>query len=411
VEPLRIAFLVDSFPALSETFVLNQITGLIDLGHHLDVYAAGPGRDQLAHPEVAEYGLETRVSHARPARFPRFRALAAIARHRASGARLTDAIGAIAGRLDKARLRLLPACMARFPSRDYHVVQCHFAANGALGVALKDLGVFRGTVVTMFHRYDLREFERDPGSCAYLRDRGDCFLAISAYSRERLERLGFSPARIVEHPVGIDPGEFPFRGPRVPSGAAVEILTVARLVPQKGIADGLRALHELRARVPALAWQYTIVGGGPLLGELRLLAQSLGLRDRVRFLGEADQPRVAEALQEADVFLLPSLDEILPLALMEASAVGLPVVASDVGAIGEIVEQEGSGFLVPAGDVAGLAARLGQLLASPEEWGRMGRVGRRRVEERYDIRLLNRRLETLYRQSLDARRPAERPRS
>jgi len=407
VEPLRIAFLVDSFPALSETFVLNQITGLIDLGHEIDVYAAGRSRDERAHPEVAAYGLETRITHPGSTRFPRSRALAAIARHRASGSRLTDAIGAIAGRLDRARLRLLPACLARFPSRQYQVVQCHFAANGALGVVLKDLGVFRGTVVTMFHRYDLREFERDPGSCAYLRDRGDCFLAISAYSRDRLERLGFSPARVIEHPVGIDLRGLPFRGPRLPPGAAAEVLTVARLVPQKGIGHGLRALHELRMQAPTLAWHYTIVGGGPLMDELRLLAESLGLRDRVRFLGEATQPRVAEALNGADIFLLPSLDEILPLALMEALAVGLPVVASDVGAVGDIVEHGGSGFLVPSGDVGGLAARLRQLLASPGMWGRMGRVGRRRVEEHYDIRLLNRRLDTLYRQSCGALVPTE----
>jgi colanic acid/amylovoran biosynthesis glycosyltransferase len=407
VEPLRVAFLVDSFPALSETFVLNQITGLIDLGHEIDVYAAGRSRDQLAHPEVAAYGLEARVTYPGPTRFPRARAVAAIARHRGPGSALTGALGAIAGRLDRARLRLLPACMARFPSARYQIIQCHFAANGALGVVLKDLGVFRGTVVTMFHRYDLREFERNPRSCTYLSDRGDCFLAISAYSRDRLERLGFSPERIVEHPVGIDLGGLPFRGPRVPPGAAVEVLTVARLVPQKGIAHGLRALHELSTQAPTPAWRYSIVGGGPLMGELRLLAESLGLRDRVRFLGEADRLRVAEALHGADIFLLPSLDEILPLALMEALALGLPVVASDVGAIGEIVEHEGSGFLVPAGDVAGLAARLRQLLAAPEAWGRMGQVGRRRVEERYDIRLLNRRLEALYRQSLDPRLPAE----
>ncbi|HEX6107723.1 MAG TPA: glycosyltransferase, partial [Gemmatimonadales bacterium] len=281
--------------------------------------------------------------------------------------------------------------------RDYQIAQCHFAANGALGVVLKELGASGCKVVTMFHRYDLRELESRPGSCAHLRRLGDCFLSISQHTRARLTRAGFPATRIVDHPVGIDLSKLPFRGARDPRPEPVEILTVARLTAQKGLHHGIRAVHRLVSERPALRIRHTILGGGPLEPELRALAASLGLSDVVRFAGEADQVQVALAMQAADLFLLPSIDEVLPLALMEAQAVGLPVVATDVGGVGEMVEDGVSGFVVPPRDPAALAAALGRLSDRPEMWAAMGHAGRRRVAERYDVRVLNPRLVDIYR--------------
>jgi len=90
------------------------------------------------------------------------------------------------------------------------------------------------------------------------------------------------------------------------------------------------------------------------------------------------------------------------LVLMEAQAVGLPVVTTDVGGIREIVEDGVSGFVVPPGDPAALAAALGRLLDRPETWRAMGQAGRRLMEERYDVRVLNRRLVEIYRSLLGA---------
>jgi colanic acid/amylovoran biosynthesis glycosyltransferase len=403
---LRIAFLVDSFPALSETFVLNQITGLLHLGHDVDIYATWTGPDRRVHRDVGAYRLDTRVAYPAAGGHPRLRALGAILRARATlrpGA-IGGLLGAVAGRLDRPRLRLLPICLRRFQENPYQIAQCHFALNGMLGVVLKDLGA-SCKVVTMFHRYDLRRLESRPSSYAPLRDRGDCFLAISRYSRARLERLGFPRERIVDHPVGIDLSRLPFRGVREPGQQPLEILTVARLAPQKGLDHGIRAFHRLVADGPPGRMRYTILGGGPLEGELRALAASLGLDDTLRFLGEADQTQVAEAMLAADIFLLPSVDEILPLALMEGQAVGLPVVATDVGAIREIVEDGRSGFVVPPSDPLALEAALRRLLDQPETWPAMGRAGRQRVADRYDLRVLNPRLVEIYRGLIGAELP------
>ena len=395
--PLRIAFLLDSFPALSETFVLNQITGLLDLGHEVDIYATWAGPDRRVHPEVGAYRLLERVAYPEAGGRARLDALRAVL-HRG----LRGVVAVLDGRLDRPRLRLLPVCLRRFRERRYQIVQCHFAANGALGAVLKELGAPECKVVTMFHRYDLRDLEARRGSYAHLQRRGDCFLAISRYTRARLERAGFPAERVADHPVGIQLSKLPFRGVREPRPEPLELLTVARLAPQKGLAHGLGAVHRLVAERPSLRIRYTVVGGGPLEAELRALVASLGLDGVVRFAGEADQAQVAGAMQAADLFLLPSVDEVLPLALMEAQAVGLPVVTTDVGGIREIVEDGVSGFVVPPGDPAALAAALGRLLDRPEIWRAMGQAGRRLMEERYDVRVLNQRLVEIYRSLLGA---------
>lgn len=392
---LRIAFLLDSFPALSETFVLNQITGLLDLGHEVDIYATWAGPDRRTHPEVGRYRLLERVAYPEAGGRARLDALRAVLRRPGAGWQGLPAT--LAARLDRPRLRLLPVCLRRFRERRYQIAQCHFAANGTLGTVVRDLAAPQCKVVTMFHRYDLRDIEARPARYAHLRSRGDCFLAISPYSRARLERAGFPAERVVDHPVGIELSKLPFRGAREPRPEPVELLTVARLAPQKGLEHGLRAVHRLVAARPSLRIRHTILGGGPLEAELNLLAASLGLGEVVRFAGEADQAQVAEAMQGADLFLLPSVDEILPLALMEAQAVGLPVVTTDVGGIREIVEDGVSGLVVGPGDPAALEAALGGLLDRPASWSAMGRAGRRRMEERYDVRVLNRRLVEIYR--------------
>lgn len=408
---LRIAFVVDRFPALSETFILNQITGLLDLGHDIDIYSSTRERVGVVHDDVLSYRLLERVACPPPAHHYRWDALGALIRHRRGGHRipLPTALGALGGRLDHPRLRLLPVCLQRFPERDYHIVQCHFAPNGTLGAVLKDLGVIAGKLVTTFHGYDLRQgLESGPRTYRYLRDRGDCFVAISSYNRTGLERLGFPPGRIVDHPVGIDLAKFPFRGgtveERLHSGP-VEVLTVARLVPEKGIEFGLRAVHQLARTERGPRIRYTIIGSGVLELPMRGLAASLGLDPVVHFMGEQDQAEVSRVMRSADIFLLPSTAEVLPVVLMEAQAVGLPVVATDVGSVRDIVEDGRSGVVVPPADTDALVGGLRRLLDHQEAWPAMGRWGRRRVEERYDVGRLNPRLVDIYRALLGANRP------
>lgn len=399
---MRIAFAVTEFPLLSETFVLNQITGLLDLGHEVEVQAIHRGDSSLLEGRRPDLLRRTRTG-----RMPWGRLVRLLRAPRALRADDPEHARALRRTLNPLRfgrnalsLRLLYACRP-YLNHSYDVIHCHFGPNGNLAAQVKELGLTKAPLVTTFHGYDLREARRRGGRIwPHLKRQGDIFLAISEYSRRCLVELGFDEDRIVDHPVGIDPERFHFRwrnGAEPMSNGRVRILSVGRMVPEKGHLTGIRAIHELRRRRPDLDVKYRIVGGGPLQGRARNLAGRLGLSDVVDLPGPASREQVAAAMEEADIFLLPSFAEILPVVLMEAQATGLPVVSTDVGATGEIVEEGASGYLVPPGKAAALADRLEHLVDHPEMHVRMGGCGREIVKRRFDVRNLNERLLSIYR--------------
>jgi glycosyltransferase involved in cell wall biosynthesis len=141
-----------------------------------------------------------------------------------------------------------------------------------------------------------------------------------------------------------------------PGPASARLLNVAALAEKKGHRFLLEALAEL----PDVTLD--IVGGGELRGELERRAATLGVADRVRFLGERPKHEVAELMRAADLFVLPSLAENLPVVLIEAQASGLPAVATAVGGVPELVDDE-AGALVPPADPAALATAIRATLA------------------------------------------------
>jgi glycosyltransferase involved in cell wall biosynthesis len=159
----------------------------------------------------------------------------------------------------------------------------------------------------------------------------------------------------------------------------VRLLMVARLDRQKNHADLFQALSELRHT----GWVLDVVGDGPLEASLREMAVCLGINKQVNFLGlRTDIPKL---LAGAQVFLLVSHWEGLPLSILEAMQAGLPVVANDVGGVREALVDRETGFLVPNGDVSALRDRIAQLLADEDLRAEMGQAGRRRYHQRFTL--------------------------
>lgn len=167
-------------------------------------------------------------------------------------------------------------------------------------------------------------------------------------------------------------------------GRAPEILTVGRIVPVKGQSLLVEAVAELRRR--GLEARLTIVGDGPRLADLRSLAARLDVGDQVDFAGSVGQHEIAARYARADVFALPSFAEGLPVVLMEAMASGLPVVASRITGVPELVEEGVSGLLVAPGRGDELAGALERVLREPPEARRaMGLAGREKVVREFDV--------------------------
>lgn len=164
-----------------------------------------------------------------------------------------------------------------------------------------------------------------------------------------------------------------------PSLEPPRLVMVARFSPQKDHGLLLRSLAELKDQ----SWSLDLVGDGPLLPQVKALAQELGLENRVRFLGR--RVDVDGILAKAQVFVLTSRWEGLPLTILEAMRAGLPVVASDVGGVGEAVVDGETGFLVPRGAESVLGERLRQLIADPGLRVQMGAAARKRYEAYFTV--------------------------
>lgn len=155
---------------------------------------------------------------------------------------------------------------------------------------------------------------------------------------------------------------------------------VGRLAPEKGQETAVRAWRRVVDQHPRA--RLLLVGDGALLEPLRALAEELELGDAVRFAGFQSDPR--PFMTAADVVLLPSLSEGLPLAALEAMALGRPVIASDVGGLPEVVLPGETGLLLPAGDAGALADAALSLFANPARAADLGAAGRARVEAHFD---------------------------
>jgi len=403
---LKIAFLVRRFPALSETFVLNQVTGLLDRGHEVDIFSES-AREDLVHPDVERYGLASRVRYwpAVPAQRSRrwLKGLGLLAGTAAIEPRTVRLLNRRAYGRQALTLELAYAAWPLRGGRRYDIVQCHFGDMGIVGMALRDAGLLVGPLVTSFHGYDLSTNLRRFGDGMYTRlfACGDLFLPVSDRWRRRLEELGCPPGKTVVHHMGIDSHRFAFHARKPITDGLLRLVSVARLVEKKGIEYAIHAVAELVATGRRIL--YTIVGTGPLAQDLSDLVTTLRLDDVVYLSGSKPQPEVARLLDDAHLLVVPSVvahdgvEEGIPVVLMEAMAMGLPVVATRHSGIPELVESGVSGLLVPERDGPALGRAIAELADAPERWEAMGAAGRARVLAQHDIGPLNDSLAVLYR--------------
>lgn len=404
---MKIAFFVNQFPSLSETFILNQITGLIDRGHEVDIYADRPDDSEKQHPDVEKYHLLERTCYiGRPDNyfwriFKLFKLPLANFINKPSIFFQSLNVLKYGGEAKSLTL-LYAASYLLGRESQYDIIHAHFGPNGKKGIFLRELGVIQGKIITTFHGYDISQYIQVHGDKIYeqLFAKGDIFSTISRDIKCKLINLGCDEKKIIIHRVGIDCSKFAFT-PRQPAkDGTFKILTIARLVEKKGVEYGIRAVANLIKS--GINIQYNIVGNGPLIKELQQLIQKINVSNNVKILGWKEQKEVIQLLDSNHIFLAPSItsqkgdQEGIPTVIMEAMAMGLPVVSTYHSGIPELIEDGVSGFLVPERDVDNLTEKLGYLVAHPDLWSNMGQAGRAFIEENYNIDKLNKRLVYIY---------------
>lgn len=403
---LRIGVFAHEFPALSETFVLNQVTGLLDLGHDVTVFANGPRPEPRTHTDVARYRLRERTHYlGLPRRWlPRaLRAAVLLVRHGwRHGKVLMRCLNVRRYGHDAASLRLFFWAVRLLGNSGFDILHCHFGPIGQFVAKLRDAGAIAGRLVTVFHGVDVSAYVRERRDYyRFLFAAGDLFLPVSRAWRARLIELGCDPQRIAVHRMGVDVRRYPFRARQRDGERPLVVLTVGRIVEKKGLAYGLRAVAELVERDVAV--RYLVVGDGPLRPDLERLASALNLGDSVAFLGWQDQAAVSALMETADILLAPSVttpqgdQEGIPVTLMEGMAAGMLVVSTCHSGIPELVEPDRSGVLVPERDSRALARAMLRLARLADDWPSISRAARARIVAEYEIGRLNRDLAERFR--------------
>ena len=423
---MKIAFIVGTFPALSVSFILNQITGLMDNGHEVDIYAldGSPADLSKLHPVVKEYHLLDHTYY--PPKRPKNALL-----------RVLKGYGLLLAKLNKDPLvclqllkvsysqdakskygseaklqKLLYKALPLLGRKSYDIVHCQFGQFGLIALAFQDMGILKGNkLLTSFRGYDISKYLKKRGEQVYDRlfKEGDFFLANSEFFRHRAIKLGCPEEKIVVHGSGIDRDKFTFNPRYLPTDGRVRIATTGRLVEKKGIAYCIRAIAQLAQSHPNI--EYHIIGDGPLKADLQYLIQELGVERLVKLRGGKPQPELIEILNTCQLFMATSVtakdgNQDAPVnTLKEAMAMGMPVIGTHHGGIPELVEDGVSGFLTPERDAAAIAEKLKYLIDHPEVWPQMGRAGRTRVEQTYNINQLNHELMEIYQQLLNSERP------
>lgn len=408
---MKIAFFVGKFPSMSETFILNQITGLIDCGHQVDVYAVRPDDLAKVHADVEKYQLIKNTYYY--ASVPRnYLKRFVIAVWLVLTNLLQDYLPirslniARYGREAKS-LRLIYQVIPFINRRpQYDIIQCHFGDNGIKGTNLRNLRAIKGKIVTTFHGSDLSKTIREFGDRYYddLFDRGDFFLPISEYWQSQLIKLGCKPQETAVHHMGVDPKQFKFRLRQPSFKHRIRLVSVARLVEKKGIEYAIRAVARVSQKYPQI--EYCVVGDGELRPILEHLIKELGVEQQIELLGWKKKSEIIEILDRSDILIAPSVTaqngdrEGIPVVLMEGMSMGLPVISTLHSGIPELVQDGVTGFLVPEKDIDALSKKINYLICHPDLVSTMGKKGHEFVNRNYNIHLLNNDLVEIYHQVL-----------
>ncbi len=407
----RVAYVVSRFPKITETFVLYEMLAIMDRGRAVAVWPLLRQREITVHPEIARIMphvvyipfisvgvvLDALFMFAsRPGRF--LRILAAV---------LTGTVQSPDFFFKTLAIFPKACAMARRAEREnIGRLHAHFATHPAMAAYI----VHRLTGIPYSFTCHAHDIQMDTTMLAAKMRAADLVVTISEYNRRLLS--GLAPdceSKIFVVRCGADLSVFEAldTDPDTPRGetAPLRLVCVASYKDMKGhrfLVDALKAL-----RADNMPFVCDLVGDGPLSDEVAQRIQAVGIGDRVTMHGLLPRPEVARIMRRADAAVLASVvgdrgdHDGIPVFLMEAMALSLPVVSTTLSGIPELVQHGVSGLLVPPGNSGALADALRTLAVSPNVRRAMGEAGRKWVLAEYDLAVNATKLANLF----DAARP------
>ncbi len=402
---MKVLFVVQHFPCLSETFILNQITGLIDAGHDVRIYALGKPDTSILHEDIIKYNLIEKTFypiveipcskkdkyHDFINYFPRLvrryglNALSVLNRFK---------FGEYAKNGNLFYSTLLFLKLNWIPD----IAVTHFGCLGLYPACWKEMKALNVPFVTFFHAHEISPYTIEETAKRYkvLFDQNDLLFPISNYWKKKLVKCGANPSRVIVHRMGVDIEQFVYTAPRK-INRKINILSVGRLTGQKGYEYAIKGVADFRKRTP-LNISYRIIGAGTIERKLKQMVKDLGVDDIIHFIGPQPLEVVKKELAKADVFLLPSISdqyglmEGIPVAIMESMAIGLPVISTFHSGIPEIIDDGISGFLCEEKNHDDITEKLTIISKNYPLVKMISKNARKKVEAEYNIKSLNNKL-------------------
>lgn len=387
----RIAYVMSRFPKLTETFVLDEILEMERAGVAVEVFPLWRERADVIHPEARPVVERAHFTPTLDLEILRDNLLALVQTPLLYLGTLATLM-----RANARSLRFFVAALAIFPKACSFArrmqalgvdhVHAHFASHPAAAAFV----VHRLAGIPFSFTAHGSDLHREQAMLREKVEEAEFVVAISEFNRRFiLDRVGGSFAdKVVVIHCGVDPALFS-RSPADSNSLSISIGCIGTLHEVKGQRFLLEACAQLDAR--GISWRCHLVGDGPDRAALEAQATVLGISDRVVFHGRCERERVRALLAELDVLVAPSVPtrdgrrEGIPVVLMEGAACGLPLVASRLSGIPELVDHDQTGLLVNPGDVGEIAAALARIAGEPETRKRLGEAARARIEAEFSL--------------------------
>ncbi len=397
----RVAYVAKSYPRFSETFIVREILARETAGEEIvGIASLRPPRDGNFHALISQVRAPvTWIPETGRSLERAWTALADVrARLRARGRDVPDeALRALVDEeSDVAMQGMLLAQWALDRQADH--LHSHFASVSGRTTRLAHLITGLPWTATA-HAKDIFHEENDPARLRGVLETASTVVAVSDMTAAHIRAV--APRARVERIYNGLELSLPWSAPSArPNGDTPRrVLSVGRMVAKKGLPDLVAAVAALRAQGRNV--ELLLAGDGPVRPALEQQVQALGMTEEIRFLGPLPQHEVMDLLRTGDVFAAPCVvagdgdRDGLPTVLLEAMAVGVPVVSTPVAGIPEAVQDGVTGLLVGEHDVPALAAAVARVLDDRELAQRLSRAGRARIEDRFDVLDQGRRLRDL----------------
>ncbi|MBC1605343.1 colanic acid biosynthesis glycosyltransferase WcaL [Listeria rocourtiae] len=398
---MKVLFFISSFPKLSETFILSQITGLINRGVDVEILSWNEVYTSQEHGAVAEYKLRDKTTYIQipENKIKRFLKGAGIFikeffKHPYLA--MDTLNGKKHGQMAYS-LRLLYALDYFSKRKKADAVICHYGPNGNIASFFKQHGLLEEKTMVFFHGHDLTSFVEKWGDAIYsaLFQTDIELLPVSDYFAKKLIQLGANQETICKHAMGINPTEFSYIEPRVLEGE-LQLLTIGRLTEKKGIDKAIEVVHLLKER--GISVKLSVLGDGELRTELTDLITKLDVADCVTLHGWKTQDEINIAIEQTDILIQLSRTaktgdmEGIPMVLMEGMARGKIVLSTYHSGIPELITSGDNGWLVAENNIEEAADKIEEIIANKEQWRPMSKAAQAKIEADFDIEKWNDRL-------------------